>query len=98
MFERLGARPAAEDTRVLMRELGARLPSAPSTSLLASLTSRELEIVKLVAQRLSNKEIGARLGIAARTAGTHLANVFDKLNVRDRTALGDLAREQGLHR
>jgi predicted ATPase/DNA-binding CsgD family transcriptional regulator len=98
MFEKLGARPAAEQARTLLRELGARLPSTPSTSLLANLTSRELEIVKLVAQRLSNKEIGARLGITARTAGTHLANVFDKLNVRDRTALGDLAREQGLHR
>jgi DNA-binding CsgD family transcriptional regulator len=62
-----------------------------------SLTARELDIVRLVARRLSNKEIGAALGITARTAGTHLANVFGKVGVRDRTGLGDLAREHGLH-
>ena len=98
MFEKLGARPAAETVRSLLRELGARLPASHGPSPLTALTSRELEIVTLVAQRLSNKEIGARLGITARTAGTHLANIYDKLDVRDRTALGDLAREQGLHR
>lgn len=63
----------------------------------AALTARELDIVRLVARRLSNKEIGAALGITARTAGTHLANVFGKVGVRDRTGLGDLAREHGLH-
>jgi DNA-binding NarL/FixJ family response regulator len=62
------------------------------------LTGRELQIVRLVARRLSNKEIGAELDISARTVGTHLANIFDKVGVRDRTGLGDLAREQGLHR
>ena len=41
---------------------------------------------------------GARPSITARTAGTRLANIFDKLDVRDRMALGDQAREQGLHR
>ena len=98
LFDALGARPAAESARELLRELGARLPAAGASATMASVTPRELEIVKLVAQRLSNKEIGARLGITARTAGTHLANIYDKLGVRDRTALGDLAREQGLHR
>lgn len=98
MLDQLGARPAAEEARLLLRELGARLPSAAQPSLLTGLTSRELEIVRLVAQRLSNKEIGTRLGITPRTAGTHLANIFDKLDIRDRTALGDLAREQGLHK
>jgi DNA-binding CsgD family transcriptional regulator len=101
MFDQLGARPAAEDTRALLRELGARVASTGSGAPvdgLAALTSRELDIVRLVAQRLTNKEIGARLGITARTAGTHLANIFDKLGVRDRTALGDLARERGMHR
>ena len=68
------------------------------SSCLATLTPRDFDIVRLDAQPLSNKEIGARLGITARTAGTHLANIFDKLDLRERTALGDLAREQGLHR
>jgi len=98
MLERLGARPAAEDARTVLRSLGGKVASDQQSSRLATLTPREFDIVRLVAQRLSNKEIGARLGITARTAGTHLANIFDKLDVRDRTALGDLAREQGLHR
>lgn len=98
MLERLGARPAAEEARAVLRSLGGKVASDQQSSRLATLTPREFDIVRLVAQRLSNKEIGARLGITARTAGTHLANIFDKLDVRDRTALGDLAREQGLHR
>jgi DNA-binding CsgD family transcriptional regulator len=98
MLEKLGARPSCDDARALLRELGARLPTSRHQQLVSGLTARELEIVQLVAQRLSNKEIGARLGITSRTAGTHLANIYDKLGVRDRTALGDLAREQGLHR
>ena len=97
MLERLGARPASEEARTVLRSLGGRVDSDRQSSRLATLTPREFDIVRLVAQRLSNKEIGARLGITARTAGTHLANIFDKLDVRDRTALGDLAREQGLH-
>ncbi len=98
MLERLGARPAAEEARTVLRSLGGKVAGDQQHSRLATLTPREFDIVRLVAQRLSNKEIGIRLGISARTAGTHLANIFDKLDVRDRTALGDLAREQGLHR
>ncbi len=98
MLERLGAGPAAEEARTVLRSLGGKVTGDQQSSRLTTLTPREFDIVRLVAQRLSNKEIGARLGISARTAGTHLANIFDKLDVRDRTALGDLAREQGLHR
>ncbi|WP_411280405.1 helix-turn-helix transcriptional regulator [Gemmatimonas sp.] len=98
MLERLGARPAAEEARTVLRSLGGKVAADHQNSRLATLTPREFDILRLVAQRLSNKEIGTRLGITARTAGTHLANIFDKLDVRDRTALGDMAREQGLHR
>jgi predicted ATPase/DNA-binding CsgD family transcriptional regulator len=98
MFEALGARPAIDEVRALLRALGARVPVKRSAPGFDGLTGRELQIVRLVARRLSNKEIGAELDISARTVGTHLANVFDKVGVRDRTGLGDLAREQGLHR
>jgi DNA-binding CsgD family transcriptional regulator len=98
VFEQLGATPWAESARSLLRSFGARLPVRRVLPGVDGLTSRELEIVRLVAQRLSNKEIGSKLDISARTVGTHLANVFDKMDVRDRTALGDLARAQGLHR
>lgn len=98
VFEQLGASPFAETSRSLLRSFGARLPVRRALPGVDGLTGRELEIVRLVAQRLSNKDIGIKLEISARTVGTHLANVFDKMGVRDRTALGDLAREQGLHR
>lgn len=98
VFEALGARPAMDEARSLLRALGARVPTRRGASGLTGLTGRELEIVRLVAKRLSNKEIGVQLDISARTVGTHLANVFDKVGLRDRTALGDMAREQGLHK
>ncbi|MEQ1691332.1 MAG: tetratricopeptide repeat protein, partial [Gemmatimonas sp.] len=98
VLEGLGAKPAADDARSLLRAMGARLPVKRVAPGLDGLTGRELEIVRLVSRRLSNKEIGVHLDISARTVGTHLANVFDKIGIRDRTALGDLAREQGLHR
>ena len=63
---------------------------------IAGLTGRELEIVRLVAARRSNKEIGAVLGISARTASTHLSNIFVKLGVDSRGELADRAREAGL--
>lgn len=99
VFEALDAKPAAEQAREMLRSLGAHVPVTQlGTDAFASLTTRELEIVALVAQRQSNKVVGRTLGISARTVGTHLANVFGKTGIRDRTLLGDAAREQGLHR
>ena len=95
MFEKLGARPAAEDARGLLRTLGFRFAAPASDCVLQQLTAREVEIVQYVAKRLTNREIGAQLGITPRTVGTHLANVFEKVGVRDRARLGDLVREQG---
>ncbi len=97
-LERMGARAALDEARALLRGLGARVPTRRGVPGLIGLTGRELEIVRCVAKRLSNKEIGVQLDISARTVGTHLANVFDKVGLRDRTALGDLAREHGLHK
>jgi len=52
--------------------------------------------VRLVAARRSNKEIGTALGISARTASTHLSNIFSKLGVVSRGELADHAREHSL--
>ena len=49
------------------------------------LTDRELGILKLVGQGLSNKQIGKELFISYRTVEDHLSNIFSKLNVRSRT-------------
>lgn len=51
-----------------------------------ALTEREVEVLRLAAHGLSNKEIGRRLGISARTVQGHLANIYGKLGVNSRTA------------
>jgi DNA-binding CsgD family transcriptional regulator len=96
VFAHLGAERELDATREQLRELGARPPTRSVTQGIAGLTGRELEIVRLVAARRSNKEIGAALGISARTASTHLSNIFSKLGVTSRGELADLAREAGL--
>jgi DNA-binding CsgD family transcriptional regulator/tetratricopeptide (TPR) repeat protein len=90
---RLGAMPELEKTRDMMRELGARPPVRASTSGAAGLTGRELEIVRLVAERRSNKAIGKTLGISPRTVSTHLTTIFRKLEVSSRGELTDVARQ-----
>jgi len=96
VFAHLGAESELDATREQLRELGARPPTRSMTQGVAGLTGRELEIVRLVAARRSNKEIGAMLGISARTASTHLSNIFIKLGVDSRGELADRAREAGL--
>jgi DNA-binding CsgD family transcriptional regulator/tetratricopeptide (TPR) repeat protein len=96
VFAHLGAQPELDATREQIRELGARPPVRSVTPGMAGLTGRELEIVRLVAARRSNKEIGQALGISARTASTHLSNIFAKLGVGSRGELADAAREAGL--
>lgn len=96
VFAHLGAERELDGTREQLRELGARPPARSMTQGIAGLTGRELEIVRLVAARRSNKEIGTALGISARTASTHLSNIFVKLGVDSRGELADRAREAGL--
>lgn len=49
------------------------------------LTGREVEVLRLAARGLSNKQIGARLGLSARTVQVHLGRIFRKLRVASRT-------------
>jgi DNA-binding NarL/FixJ family response regulator len=53
--------------------------------LLANLSPRELDVLRLLARGLSNKEIGAQLGVVEGTVKIHIANIFNKLGVSDRT-------------
>lgn len=99
VFQRLGARLALDDVRERLREIGDKPPKRVSTvgAGFGALTPREFEIAKLIGQRLSNAAIGRILGISARTVGTHLANIFKKVDVdSSRVKLGDLVRELGL--
>ena len=63
---------------------------------LAGLTAREEEILKLLATGDSNREIGARLFISEQTVKNHVASIFRKLHVNDRTKAAVLAMRLGL--
>ena len=63
---------------------------------LAGLTPREEEILKLIATGESNREIGKRLFISEQTVKNHVANIFRKLQVNDRTKAALLAVKMGL--
>jgi two-component system nitrate/nitrite response regulator NarL len=60
------------------------------------LTRREIEIIALIDQRLSNKEIAVRLGIEVQTVKNHVHNLLEKLEVRGRADAVRFARERGL--
>ncbi|MCR6491118.1 response regulator transcription factor [Cellulomonas sp. P24] len=62
----------------------------------ASLTPRELEVVTLVAEGRTNREIGRRLGVAERTARTHVSNILTKLGLASRTQAAMWAVREGL--
>jgi DNA-binding NarL/FixJ family response regulator len=60
-----------------------------------ALSERELEVLRLAAQGLSNREIGARLYITEGTVKNHISSVLSKLHLRDRTQAVLYAKEQG---
>lgn len=60
------------------------------------ITGREQEVLQLLADGRSNKEIAARLGLSPNTVKTHVARLFEKLQVARRTEAIQLARELGL--
>jgi DNA-binding NarL/FixJ family response regulator len=62
----------------------------------ASLTPRELEIVRMVAQGIGNREAGERLFISEGTVKTHLHAIYEKLGLKGRVQLATYARENGL--
>lgn len=81
----------------LTRTLVLCLAGGPSrtTTAAASLSPREREVLNLVTQGLSNKEIGQRLFLSLRTVENHLAATYTKLGVRSRTEAAVLAIQHG---
>jgi DNA-binding NarL/FixJ family response regulator len=61
-----------------------------------SLTVRELEVLRMVAKGLANKEIAASLSIAEVTVKVHVSHVLEKLNVKDRTEAATVALQRGI--
>ena len=72
-------------------------PSAtPASTLIEPLSERELEVLELVAQGLSNREIAERLFITVGTVKTHAHNIYGKMGVNRRTEAVARAQELGL--
>ena len=88
-FEELGARLWAERARMELRASG-QVARRRDPSTRDELTAQELQIVHLVAQGLSNREVAAQLFLSSRTIDFHLRNVFRKLNISSRTQLARL--------
>jgi response regulator RpfG family c-di-GMP phosphodiesterase/DNA-binding CsgD family transcriptional regulator len=63
---------------------------------LNTLSPRELEVISCMAKGLSNKEIASRLYISEHTVKNHISNIFQKLNLSDRTSVVSLAYQKGL--
>jgi DNA-binding NarL/FixJ family response regulator len=86
-------------TRRLISEFARLRPHAAATRTtdgLATLTPRETEVLRLVAEGLSNPEIAARLVVTEETVKTHVSRMLAKLGLRDRTQAVVMAYESGL--
>jgi two-component system, NarL family, response regulator LiaR len=68
----------------------------PATVITASLTNREVEVLRLLAQGLSNAEIAEKLHLSEGTVRNHVSSIFSKLEVTDRTQAAILAIRHGL--
>jgi len=82
-------------TRRLVEHFAAR-PRPDAFPALASLTARELDVLRLLAAGGSNAEIGDRLALSEATVKTHVGRILDKLGVRDRVQAVIYAYESGL--
>jgi DNA-binding CsgD family transcriptional regulator/tetratricopeptide (TPR) repeat protein len=102
IFERLGAGPAAERMRHALRATGARgIPRGPRPATKenpAGLTTRQMDVLALIAQGLGNAEISERLFVSTRTVDHHVSAILAKLDVRTRAEAVSHALRTGLIR
>jgi NarL family two-component system response regulator LiaR len=80
--------------RKLMDQISRQSTIAPSSA--AQLTAREIEVVRLVTQGKSNREIAQALVISEKTAKAHISHIFNKLGVEDRTQVAVYAIKNNL--
>jgi DNA-binding CsgD family transcriptional regulator len=95
----LGAVPLREDIEALARRAHLRLGvvgERPAPAEAALLTPREIEVLRLLADGLTNRQIAERLFISEKTVGTHVAHVFEKLDVHSRVGAAGRAQALGV--
>ena len=80
----------------LVRDYMGRASETGAKEALGGLTDREQEVLKLIADGLTNQEIGTRLTISVKTVERHRANIMGKLNLHSRTELVKYAIRKGL--
>jgi DNA-binding NarL/FixJ family response regulator len=80
--------------RKLMNQVAIQTPAPPPSA--PDLTERELEVLRLVAEGLSNREIASGLVISEKTVKTHISSLLGKLGLEDRTRLAIYAIRHGL--
>ncbi|MET7396672.1 response regulator transcription factor [Dactylosporangium sp. NPDC005572] len=91
---RLAHRGVAQFDASVARRLAAGLPEpAPSAG---GLSGRELEILRLVSQGRTNREIGSRMHLSEGTVKNHISRILGRLHLRDRTQAALYARDRGL--
>lgn len=94
VFERRGAAPWAQRTRGELRAAGVQVPS-PATApdpRATTLSPQELQIARLAASGLTNRQIADQIYVSHRTVAAHLYKIFPKLGITNRTQLRDAIR------
>ena len=95
----LAAQPLREDVEALARRARlSPLPAPPAADAGAAdglLTRREADVLELLADGLTNREIAARLFISEKTVSTHIGHIYDKLGVHSRVEAAGRARAIG---
>jgi DNA-binding CsgD family transcriptional regulator len=99
LLDALGATAPAALVRRRLRAMGARVPRGPRTATRANparLTERQLAVLGLVSEGMTNAEIADRLVVSVRTVDHHVAAVLGKLGVRSRREAAAAAHEMGI--
>lgn len=89
-------RAAHRGESVLAPSVASRLVSQLRSPAQEALSKRELEVLALIAQGLSNREVAQKLFLSEATVKTHLIHIYEKLEVNDRAAAVGTAYERGL--